>query len=58
MMQVRKLSPHIGAEVTGIDLRRVDAETAGRLNRAILENVCYFGGYTNLRKTSLMCPVS
>ena len=40
MMQVRKLSPHIGAEVTGIDLRRVDAETAGRLNRAILENVC------------------
>ncbi len=40
MMQVRKLSPNIGAEVTGIDLRQIDAETAERLNRTVLDNVC------------------
>jgi taurine dioxygenase len=39
-MQIRKLSPHIGCEVTGVDLRRVDADAIARLNRAIEENVC------------------
>lgn len=39
-MQVTKLSPHIGAEVTGIDLRRpVDAEIGRRLNAAVVEHV-------------------
>ena len=39
-MQIRKLSPNIGAEVTGVDLRHVDAETARLLNRTVLDNVC------------------
>ena len=40
-LHVRKLSPHIGAEITGVDLRQpVDGETKALLNRAILENVC------------------
>ena len=39
-MQIRKLSPHVGCEVTGVDLRKVDAEAIRRLNKAIEENVC------------------
>ena len=40
MMKITKLSPHVGAEVTGIDLRQpVDAETRRRLNEAVVENV-------------------
>jgi taurine dioxygenase len=39
-MQIRKISPHIGCEVTGVDLRHVDAETSRRLNQAMLENTC------------------
>jgi alpha-ketoglutarate-dependent taurine dioxygenase len=39
-MQVTKLSPHIGAEVTGIDLRQpIDAESRRRLNGAVVEHV-------------------
>jgi taurine dioxygenase len=39
-MKVTPLSPHIGAEVTGIDLREpVDAETRRRLNAAVVEHV-------------------
>ena len=39
-MQVTKLSPHIAAEVTGIDLREpVDEETRRRLNAAVVDNV-------------------
>ena len=39
-MKVTKLSPHIGAEVTGVDLREpVDAETRRQLNAAVVENV-------------------
>ena len=39
-MEVTRLTPHIGAEVTGIDLRApVDAETRRRLNQAVVENV-------------------
>ena len=39
-MQVTRLSPHIGAEVTGIDLREpIDAEVRRRLNSAVVENV-------------------
>ena len=39
-MQVTKLSPHIAAEVTGIDLREpVDEETRRRLNSAVVDNV-------------------
>jgi taurine dioxygenase len=39
-MQVTKLSPQIGAEVTGIDLREpVDEATRRRLNEAVVENV-------------------
>jgi taurine dioxygenase len=39
-MQVTKLSPHIGAEVTGVDLREpIDADTRRRLNEAVVENV-------------------
>ena len=39
-MQVTRLTPHIGAEVTGIDLREpIDAETRGRLNAAVVEHV-------------------
>ena len=39
-MQITKLSPHIGAEVTGIDLRQpVDAETRRSLNAAVVERV-------------------
>ena len=39
-MKVTKLSPHIGAEVTGVDLREpVDAETRKQLNAAVVENV-------------------
>ena len=39
-MKVTKLSPHIGAEVTGVDLRDpVDAETRKQLNAAVVENV-------------------
>lgn len=39
-MHVTPLSPHIGAEVTGIDLRKpVDAETQQQLNVAVVKNV-------------------
>ncbi|MGZ5230605.1 MAG: TauD/TfdA dioxygenase family protein, partial [Burkholderiales bacterium] len=39
-MNVTKLSPHVGAEVTGIDLREpVDAEVRRRLNAAVVDNV-------------------
>jgi taurine dioxygenase len=39
-MKVTRLTPHIGAEVTGIDLREpVDAEDRRRLNAAVVENV-------------------
>jgi taurine dioxygenase len=39
-MKVTRLTEHIGAEVTGIDLREpVAAETRGRLNEAVVENV-------------------
>ncbi len=39
-MQIRKLSPHIGAEITGVDLRQVDTDTARQLNQAILDHTC------------------
>jgi taurine dioxygenase len=40
IMQVTKLQDHIGAEVTGIDLRQpVDAETRQRLYDALVDNV-------------------
>src|SRR5215213_10960368 len=39
-MKVTSLGEHIGAEITGIDLREpVDAETRRRLNEAAVENV-------------------
>ena len=39
-MNVTPLTPHIGAEVTGIDLREpVDDETRRRLNAAVVEHV-------------------
>ena len=39
-MKVTRLTPHIGAEVTGIDLRQpTDAETRSRLNAAVVDNV-------------------
>jgi taurine dioxygenase len=39
-MEVTRLSEHIGAEVTGLDLREpVDAETRRRLNAAVVEHV-------------------
>ncbi len=39
-MQITRLTPHIGAEVTDIDLRQpVDAETRRRLNAAAVEHV-------------------
>jgi taurine dioxygenase len=39
-MEVTRLTPHIGAEVTGIDLRAsTDAETRQRLNAAVVEHV-------------------
>ena len=39
-MKVTKLTAHIGAEVTGVDLREpVDAETRKQLNAAVVENV-------------------
>src|SRR5688500_16071744 len=39
-MQVTTLTPHIGAEVTGVDLREpIDAETRRRLNAAVVDNV-------------------
>ncbi|OGA07645.1 MAG: hypothetical protein A2W68_16715 [Betaproteobacteria bacterium RIFCSPLOWO2_02_64_14] len=39
-MKVTQLSPHIGAEVTGIDLRNpTDAESRRRLNAAVVDNV-------------------
>lgn len=39
-LKVTRLSPHIGAEVTGIDLREpVDAQTRDRLNAAVVEHV-------------------
>ncbi|HKA40528.1 MAG TPA: TauD/TfdA family dioxygenase [Burkholderiales bacterium] len=39
-MKVTRLTPHIGAEVTGIDLRNpVDAETRWRLNAALVDGV-------------------
>lgn len=39
-MQVTQLSPNIGAEVTGIDLRQpVDAQTRERLNAAVVEHI-------------------
>lgn len=39
-MQINKLSPKIGAEVIGIDLRHIDAEDARLLNQTVLDNVC------------------
>ena len=39
-MNIARLSAHIGAEVTGIDLRApIDDETRRRLNAAVVENV-------------------
>ena len=39
-MQVTKLTPRIGAELTGIDLRKpIDAQTRERLNAAVVEHV-------------------
>lgn len=39
-MKVTQLSPYIGAEVTGIDLREpIDAETRRRLNAAVVDNI-------------------
>jgi taurine dioxygenase len=39
-MKVARLSPHVGAEVTGIDLREpVDAETRRHLNAAVVDSV-------------------
>jgi taurine dioxygenase len=39
-MNIARLSPHIGAEVTGVDLRaHIDDETRRRLNAAVVENV-------------------
>ena len=39
-MQVTKLTPMIGAEVTGIDLRNpIDEQTRARLNAAVVEHV-------------------
>ena len=39
-MRITQLTPHIGAEVTGIDLRKpVDADTRRRLNAAVVDNV-------------------
>ena len=39
-MKVTRLAEHIGAEVTGIDLREpIDEETQRRLNEAVVENV-------------------
>ena len=39
-MEVTRLTPHIGAEVTGIDLRAsIDADTRQRLNAAVVEHV-------------------
>jgi taurine dioxygenase len=39
-MQVTPLSPHIGAEITGVDLRDIiDADTRRRLNAAVVEHV-------------------
>src|SRR5262245_10013682 len=39
-MKVTRLGEHIGAEVTGIDLRKpVDAETRRALNAAVVDNV-------------------
>ena len=40
MMEVTRLTPHIGAEVTGVDLREpIDSETRRRLNEAVVEHV-------------------
>jgi len=40
-LQIRKLTPNIGVEVTGIDLRQpLDPATKARLNQAVLDNVC------------------
>jgi taurine dioxygenase len=40
-MKITKISPYIGAEVTGIDLTKpVDAETRRRLHDAAVEHVC------------------
>ncbi len=39
-MKITKIKPHIGAEVTGVDLRQpIDAETRKRLYDAAVENV-------------------
>jgi taurine dioxygenase len=39
-MELTRLTPHVGAEVTGIDLREpVDDETRRRLNAAVVEHV-------------------
>ena len=39
-MRIRKIAPTVGCEVTGVDLRHVDAATARQLNQAVIENVC------------------
>ena len=39
-MKITKMKEHIGAEVTGIDLREpIDAETHQRMNDALVEHV-------------------
>ena len=39
MVDVRKLTPHIGAEVTGVDIRNLDEATFAVLYRAFLDNI-------------------
>ena len=44
MMKITKLSEHIGAEVTGIDLKQeISAETKARLSQAL---TCWFLTYS------------
>jgi taurine dioxygenase len=58
-MKVTPLSPKIGAEVTGIDLREpVDAQTRRQLNAAVVEHVALVIRDQNFTPEQYLCAVS
>ena len=58
-MNITRLTPRIGAEVTGIDLREaVDAETRRRLNEAVVEHVALVVREQNFTPEQYLAAVS
>jgi taurine dioxygenase len=53
-IQLRPVSGHLGAEVSGVDIRHVDDESFEEIQRALLENEVLFFPASNLEDESQM----